>query len=377
MKGLLNSKIRKKTRVSCGLWFPSAFCVFLLLILVVGNMHRAHAQLYSLTSEDFLIYFPSNGFAISSSQKKKLSAKILEIGSTNIKEIYVEGHTDSFATDEYNLGLAARRADATVDVLKSIGVPERFIKRESFGETQLVSENQSNNRRAKVYFVYETDLKSTLYPPKYIVIKTIDKKTNKPIRASLGFDYKDLDMKFSSIGKSGVSSTFEMLSEDLEISASSVGYLSEYLAVPLEDIEKPIDTLVYTIPLRKVRITGKFTFNNIYFHTDSDKIKPESEPDLHKLLAVMQRNKAAYIEIQGHMNYPVDRPMNSIQDRYNKELSFKRAKAINDYLVTSGIKQERLTYKGMGNSRMKFKLPASRAEEDQNKRVEIYTLKEV
>jgi len=59
------------------------------------------------------------------------------------------------------------------------------------------------------------------------------------------------------------------------------------------------------------------------------------------------------------------------------ELSYKRAKAINDYLVISGIDQKRLTYKGLGNSRMKFKLPKNKEEEDQNKRVEIYTLKEI
>lgn len=335
------------------------------------------AQLYSLTSEDYFIYFPSDGHTISSAQTKKLEQKILEIGGTNIKEIYVEGHTDSFATDEYNIQLAAKRADAAVAALTSIGVPERFIKRESFGESQLISKEHQQNRRAKIFFIYETDLKSTLYPPKFIVIKTVDKKTNKPIRSNIGFDYGDREMKFSSIGTSGISPTYKMLSEDLEISASSIGYLSEYLKIPESDIEKPIDTLVYTIALRKVKITGKFTFNNIYFYTDSDEIRPESEPDLHKLLAVMQRNKEAYIEIQGHMNYPIDRPMNSVQDRYNKELSFKRAKAINDYLVKSGIDQQRLTYKGMGNSRMKFKLPASRAQEDQNKRVEIYTLKEV
>jgi outer membrane protein OmpA-like peptidoglycan-associated protein len=59
------------------------------------------------------------------------------------------------------------------------------------------------------------------------------------------------------------------------------------------------------------------------------------------------------------------------------ELSFRRAKAINDYLLVSGIDQKRLTYKGMSNTRMKFKLPMSRAEEDQNKRVEVYTLKAI
>ncbi|PCJ65542.1 MAG: hypothetical protein COA58_09020 [Bacteroidetes bacterium] len=352
---------------------------YTLIILLVAMFcpFFSSAQLYSLTSSDFFIYFDSDSYQISAKQKELLTQKIYQIGGTNIKEIYVEGHTDSFATDEYNSVLAANRAEATVAVLEQIGVPTRFIKTESFGESQLISEEQKANRRAKVFFIYETDIKSTLNPPKFIVVKTIDKKTKRPVRAGIGFDYKGMEMRFSSTGSSGISAAFNMLGEELEISASAQNYLTQYLIVPIEDVDKPVDTLVYTIELTKVKITGKFTFNNIYFFTDSDEIKPESAPELHKLLAVLHRNKSAFIEIQGHMNYPINRPMNRVQDRYNKELSYKRAKAINDYLLVSGIDQKRLTYKGMSNSRMKFKLPMSRAEEDQNKRVEIYTLKEI
>ena len=350
---------------------------YIAALILCSLSNVSFSQLYELTTADYFIYFESDSYEISKSQQKLLTDKILAIGGTNIKEIYVEGHTDSFASIEHNIVLAANRANSTVAVLEQIGVPSRFIKTESFGESQLISEEHKNNRRAKVFFVYETDKKSTLNPPKFIVIKTIDKKTKKPVKASIGFDYMDQEMRFSSTGRSGISATFDMLGEDLIVSASARNYLSEYLDVPPEDIDKPIDTLVYTLELRKVKITGKFTFNNIFFFTDSDEIRPESEPELHKLLAVMKRNETAFIEIQGHMNYPIDRPMNSVQNRYNMELSFKRAKAINDYLIVSGIDQKRLTYKGMSNTRMKYKLPASRAQEDQNKRVEIYTLKEI
>ena len=350
---------------------------FSILIVLQCLSISGFAQLYALTSQEFILYFPSDSYDLTASQKSQLSDKIIEIGGTNIKEIYVEGHTDSFATDQYNEQLAAKRADAAVTVLSQIGVPKRFIKTESFGESQLISTEHKNNRRVRVFFVYETDLKSKLSPPKFMVIKTVDKRTKKPIRANIGFDYADLEMKFSSIGRSGVSAVFDLLSEQLEIVASSEGYLSAYYKVPQEDIDKPIDTLMYTIELQRVKVTGKFTFNNIYFFTDSDDIRPESQMELYKLLAILKRNKSAYIEIQGHMNYPIDRPMNSIQNRYNMELSFKRAKAINDFLVTSGIAQTRLTYKGMSNTRMKFKRPITRAQEDQNKRVEIYTLKEL
>lgn len=340
-------------------------------------VHVSYAQLYSLTSTDFFIYFPSDSYIISTDQQLKLAKKIVAIGATNIKEIYVEGHTDSFANDEYNTLLAANRATAAVEVLKDIGVPARFIKMESFGESQLISEKQNQNRRAKIFFVYETDQKSALFPPKWVVIKTVDKKTQKPIKATVGFDYTGKEMKFSNIGYSGISPAFDLLSDEVTIIASATNYLSAYIKITPADLEKPIDTLVFILELPKVQVTGKFTFQNIYFFTDSDEIRPESSPELYKLLALLKREKSSFIEIQGHMNFPIDRPSNSVQRRWNMELSYKRAKAINDYLVTSGVSQERLTYKGMSNFRMKHKLPTSRAQEDQNKRVEIYTLKEI
>ena len=114
----------------------------------------SRAQLYSLTSTDFYIYFDSDSYVVSSSQHDLLINKILQIGGTNIKEIYVEGHTDTFSTAQYNQVLASKRAQATVQALVQMGVPVRFIKTESFGESQVISQNQKENRRAKIFFIY-------------------------------------------------------------------------------------------------------------------------------------------------------------------------------------------------------------------------------
>lgn len=347
--------------------------IFIPLFLLCSS--KVNAQLYALTTDYLYIFFDTDSYNISEAQKQLVKDKILELGATNIKEIYIEGHTDTFATDEYNAVLAANRANAASQYLYDLGVPERFVKTESFGESQIISDDQSKNRRAKMFFVYESDNRSKLYPPKYIMVKTIDAKTKKPIKTSLGFDYEGIDMKFSETGYNGMSPVFALITERLQLVASADFYLSNYLVLTQRDIDKPMDTLFFTLELTPVKVTGVFTFNSIFFETDTDIIRPESAADLARLLQILQNNKSTFIEIQGHMNYPYDKPMNSIQDRYNKELSYKRAKAVNDYLVTAGISQSRLTYKGMSNSRMKFPYPSSRLQEDQNKRVEIYTLK--
>jgi peptidoglycan-associated lipoprotein len=50
--------------------------------------------------------------------------------------ILIEGHADSRGTNEYNLALGERRADATRDYLVSLGVPNDRISIISKGEEQ-------------------------------------------------------------------------------------------------------------------------------------------------------------------------------------------------------------------------------------------------
>ncbi len=53
-------------------------------------------------------------------------------------KVMVEGHADSRGTNEYNLALGERRADAVRDYLVSLGVPTDRITIVSKGEEQPV-----------------------------------------------------------------------------------------------------------------------------------------------------------------------------------------------------------------------------------------------
>ena len=97
----------------------------------------SRAHLYSLTSTDFYIYFDSDSYVVSSSQHDLLINKILQIGGTNIKEIYVEGHTDTFSTAQYNQVLASKRAQATVQALVQMVVEIFEVEQEQVGASSL------------------------------------------------------------------------------------------------------------------------------------------------------------------------------------------------------------------------------------------------
>jgi flagellar motor protein MotB len=100
------------------------------------------------------------------------------------------------------------------------------------------------------------------------------------------------------------------------------------------------------IPLQPIEIGITAVLKNIFFEYDSYELKKESFPELEKLKNFITDNNLS-IEIQGHTD-------NQGTEAYNQKLSTNRAKAVYDYLIKSGIKKEKLSYKGYG-----FKIPKS------------------
>lgn len=82
---------------------------------------------------------------------------------------------------------------------------------------------------------------------------------------------------------------------------------------------------------------------NIYFDFDKATIKPESEPTLNRVAEIMKNFPSLKIEIGSHADARGS-------DRYNMELSQRRAESTLEYLVNQGIDRSRLTAKGFGES---------------------------
>ncbi len=107
----------------------------------------------------------------------------------------------------------------------------------------------------------------------------------------------------------------------------------------------------------------KLKIDNLNFKINTFIVVPESKGKMYELLVVLQKNPKLKIEIQGHLCcMPVDR----------LDLSTQRAKAINNFLVANGIKENRLTYKGFGSTKPIFPLPEKdEVQRAANRRVEI------
>ncbi|MEI9944899.1 MAG: OmpA family protein [Chitinophagaceae bacterium] len=102
------------------------------------------------------VYFATNKYAINANSKlalSKLQKIFAEYPETNI---LVEGHTDDVGTEEYNMKLSQRRAEAVGKALKADGVAASRIIISWYGENQPIVENSSDGNRAlnrRVQFV--------------------------------------------------------------------------------------------------------------------------------------------------------------------------------------------------------------------------------
>jgi peptidoglycan-associated lipoprotein len=106
-----------------------------------------------------VIYFPFDSAELSQEAQAQLTelARWLGMAENRTVRFRIEGHCDERGTEEYNIGLGDRRANAARDFLLSLGIAPDRIETRSYGEARPAIEGQdesawSRNRRDE--FVY-------------------------------------------------------------------------------------------------------------------------------------------------------------------------------------------------------------------------------
>ena len=113
--------------------------------------------------------------------------------------------------------------------------------------------------------------------------------------------------------------------------------------------------------------TGKVAIYGIHFDFDSDVIKPESQPTLNEIAALLGSDPTLRLRIVGHTD-------NQGSSEYNLDLSQRRAASVVSALVIQyGIAPDRLASAGAG---MMQPVDTNDTEEGRarNRRVELETL---
>lgn len=124
----------------------------------------------------------------------------------------------------------------------------------------------------------------------------------------------------------------------------------------VEEVQKVVETKVNEI---------KENFNAAQFEKRKYDLNESSKTVLLDLVKLLNENPSIKLQIEGHTSAEGD-------DKFNQKLSTNRAKAAVDFLVSKGIDNSRLSYKGFGSNNLKN---ASDPEAEENRRVEFVVIK--
>lgn len=122
------------------------------------------------------------------------------------------------------------------------------------------------------------------------------------------------------------------------------------------------------IQMQEKKVGSKLALRNVFFDFNKWELKKESFTELNRIVELLKENQTMEMEISGHTD-------NIGSEKYNLQLSEKRAKSVYNYLISAGVESKRLQYQGYG-----FSLPIDSNETEEgrsrNRRTEIQILKE-
>jgi outer membrane protein OmpA-like peptidoglycan-associated protein/tetratricopeptide (TPR) repeat protein len=153
------------------------------------------------------------------------------------------------------------------------------------------------------------------------------------------------------------------------VQASKDGFVGNTFAVskgkdPSTKVNAALD------PIDVIVTETEIVLNEIFFEYDKSNITKEGAFELDKLVQVMQNNDKLVVLAKSHTD-------NRGSDKYNLNLSDRRAKSTVQYIISKGISADRISGKGMGELEPKVDCGANCTEEQhaQNRRSEFLIVK--
>ena len=122
-----------------------------------GGLQPGDPRLSSPGLQQRLIYFEFDKSVVSSEQLSVIEAHARFLVDNPDKAVLLEGHADERGSNEYNLALGQRRANAVRDILTANGVYDNQMETVSFGEERPLARESNEaawaeNRRVEIRY---------------------------------------------------------------------------------------------------------------------------------------------------------------------------------------------------------------------------------
>lgn len=329
--------------------------------------------------------------------------KLVTMMKENPIKIELSSHTDSRASGEYNQRLSQRRAESAIQYLILKGIKPDRLTAMGYGESKLVNrcaddvpcseKEHQQNRRTEFKVTEITKQPTSLFKPleafspgetmplnqfdagfftscdyytgDQLALDELPEACTRPLAHATVFVLNTLTGKVN-ILKTDTEGRYEMEVEpDMEyvVKARKEGYLGDCLTtgVGKESV------LNEDLRLTKYELEQVFEVENIYYDLDKWDIRADAEPALNEVVRIMKENPIT-IELGSHTDCRAS-------DRYNMELSQKRAESAVRYIIFQGVDPYRITARGHGESKLinhcSDGIPCTEIEHQMNRRTEF------
>lgn len=95
------------------------------------------------------VYFAFDSSSVDATERDRLDANHKCLAANKGKSIFLIGHTDSSGTEEYNIALSERRAQAVADYVARLGTDPARLQVVPKGETEPTGQGDDKDRRVE------------------------------------------------------------------------------------------------------------------------------------------------------------------------------------------------------------------------------------
>lgn len=225
--------------------------------------------------------------------------------------------------------------------------------------------------------VYRVKLPVFMSPEPIVVVrgKLIDAKTGEPIAAKIIYEQLPEGKQIGIAQSNPETGEYEIHLPGghlYGVRAEANGHISENQNLDLRNVTKDGQVQVQNMQLEPIEVAriepdATITLNNIFFDFDQSTLRPESFPELNRIVTLMGDRGTLEVEISGHADAtgPAE---------YNMTLSERRAKSVVRYLTEKGIAENRIKVSFFGETKP-IESNETKEGRRKNRRVEFKILK--
>ncbi len=254
-------------------------------------------------------------------------------------------------SEKSDLFVSRKQPDGKWSKPENLGYPINTIGEEgslivsSDGKTAYYASDRSDTKGALDIYTFE--LREDVRPIKTLWVKgkVFDKKTKNGLPSSVELTNvvnKQLISKLQTDEDGNYLVTLP-IGKDYAFNVNRKGYLfySENFSLAKN---APDSVYKIDIALQPIEANATVILKNVFFDTKQTQLKSESITELDNVVMLMNDNPKLKIQIGGYTDN-VGKPADNIK------LSLGRAVAVVNYLLGKGIKNERVSFKGLGETK--------------------------